>query len=795
MTKPNEVAEALRLAELYQLAILDTQPEEGFEAVVDLGVSAFNCSSCIVSFVDSDRQWFKARRGFNSLHADETPRDISICTHTIKKDEPMVIPDCTQDERVKDSPLVTGSPWIRAYLGVPIKTPTGARVGSFCLIDTSPRTWSSAEIKMAKSMAALVEVSLANRQQQAQGAYSREPIFQDGHRSDFAGHEQSYASWRRNGDESFIALSPNLEDWLCLSHSPRVSWAWFNGLIVREHRHDVELARELGNGQVFQYQIQLPNGRLLTLKERTYKTPEEEGEALTVGLLQNIAVAAQLPRTAVQGRPNPLDTLKTNTLSFLAESTRGKLVLDLNFKLVQLGQVDDSELHRVKDNPSVLDFIYEEDRENLVREMETVLGTRLKKKAFARIRLPDSKPVWARFVIDRPTPGIETSRKALVLQYTKMVNESTMVDRNLFDQTLLGMTEKLGGLGTWFYHVDSGLLKVSDQFKAICKATELPLGSIFELTELLTRLTGKNMASTLIECINNRQAAHIECEVNFERLTGQRWFRFSFQPISNGLGSSSGLYGSVEDITHTKHLAQELSRKSTALNQVLNTLTDGTLELDEALQVEAMDAKARPLILGKETFIHQAAIADVLPGLDLLEFRKRQSELRRQGTTGDFEFFNTRTNRWLRLKFLPREDGLTILLRDITQRKAMYRDLFMVGSAIEQINEVILVTNDLGSNATSFQCIYLNSAFENVTGQAVAKWLGRNPYPLIADRLPLRDFRKLLVSLLKREKLTIKTRYETDHGAHVPCEILVSPFVDKETGTPWSLIVFRPSST
>ena len=43
MTKPNEVAEALRLAELYQLAILDTQPEEGFEAVVDLGVSAFNC--------------------------------------------------------------------------------------------------------------------------------------------------------------------------------------------------------------------------------------------------------------------------------------------------------------------------------------------------------------------------------------------------------------------------------------------------------------------------------------------------------------------------------------------------------------------------------------------------------------------------------------------------------------------------------------------------------------------------------------------------------------------------------
>ena len=56
------------------------------------------------------------------------------------------------------------------------------------------------------------------------------------------------------------------------------------------------------------------NGRLLTLKERTYKTPEEAGEALAVGLLQNVATSAQLPRTAVQSRPNPLDTLKTLSL-------------------------------------------------------------------------------------------------------------------------------------------------------------------------------------------------------------------------------------------------------------------------------------------------------------------------------------------------------------------------------------------------------------------------------------------------------------------------------------------------
>ena len=66
MNSPSEINEAVRLTELYQLDILDTHKEEYFEALVDLGISAFNSAFCFIAFVDSDRLWFKAKQAGRS---------------------------------------------------------------------------------------------------------------------------------------------------------------------------------------------------------------------------------------------------------------------------------------------------------------------------------------------------------------------------------------------------------------------------------------------------------------------------------------------------------------------------------------------------------------------------------------------------------------------------------------------------------------------------------------------------------------------------------------------------------
>lgn len=145
--------EAGRLAALYRYEVLDTPRETPFDRVTGLVSQVLNVPMCAVSLVDTDRQWFKSCVGLSTA---ETGRDISFCTHTILQREPLSICDATLDARFAQNPLVTGSPFIRSYLGVPLTTPDGYNLGSLCVIDVVPRNFRPEQVEILKSFAAVV---------------------------------------------------------------------------------------------------------------------------------------------------------------------------------------------------------------------------------------------------------------------------------------------------------------------------------------------------------------------------------------------------------------------------------------------------------------------------------------------------------------------------------------------------------------------------------------------------------------------------------------------------------------
>ncbi len=128
--------ESYRLDALRSLDILDTAPEDDFDAIVKLAQELFQAPICLVSLIDDRRQWFKACIG---LDASETSREISFCGHAILAEGAFVVLDATKDERFADNPLVTGPPDIRFYAGMPIRLPSGYQVGTVCIIDRKPR--------------------------------------------------------------------------------------------------------------------------------------------------------------------------------------------------------------------------------------------------------------------------------------------------------------------------------------------------------------------------------------------------------------------------------------------------------------------------------------------------------------------------------------------------------------------------------------------------------------------------------------------------------------------------------
>ena len=153
--------EVLRLQALHALNILDTQPDLRFDCITRFAAEKLEAPICLITFIDTDRQWFKSTWGTN---AKEMPREYSICAHAIcetvdhhPRGRIYEIPDTHMDSRFFDNPQVVGEPWLRSYISFALQSESGLNIGTICLVDTRPRSFNDDEIDLIIELGFMVE--------------------------------------------------------------------------------------------------------------------------------------------------------------------------------------------------------------------------------------------------------------------------------------------------------------------------------------------------------------------------------------------------------------------------------------------------------------------------------------------------------------------------------------------------------------------------------------------------------------------------------------------------------------
>ena len=139
-----------RLRTLRDYAVLDTAPEADFDDLARLAALVCGTPTALVSLVDADRQWFKARVGISFT---ETPREDAFCAHAILQDGVFVVPDALSDPRFKDNPLVVRDPRVRFYAGAPLIAPDGSALGTLCVLDVEPRRIAPEQAEALRALA------------------------------------------------------------------------------------------------------------------------------------------------------------------------------------------------------------------------------------------------------------------------------------------------------------------------------------------------------------------------------------------------------------------------------------------------------------------------------------------------------------------------------------------------------------------------------------------------------------------------------------------------------------------
>ena len=149
-----------RVDALQKYAILDSEPEQAFDDLTLLASYVCKTPIALISLIDEDRQWFKAKVG---ISATETSRNIAFCSTAIQQSDVFVVPDALQDERFRTNPLVVSEPNIRFYAGAPLINEDGYALGTLCVIDRTPRVLGSDQEAALKALSRLVLMQMEFR--------------------------------------------------------------------------------------------------------------------------------------------------------------------------------------------------------------------------------------------------------------------------------------------------------------------------------------------------------------------------------------------------------------------------------------------------------------------------------------------------------------------------------------------------------------------------------------------------------------------------------------------------------
>jgi GAF domain-containing protein len=105
----------------------------------------------LIALVEEEQVVFKGNSGMEGTKA--VSRGVSLCSLAVLDDEPTVFEDALKEPCLLKNPLVAGQFGLRFYAGAPITTPEGFHIGTVCVVDKKPRSFSEEDKKLLQQFA------------------------------------------------------------------------------------------------------------------------------------------------------------------------------------------------------------------------------------------------------------------------------------------------------------------------------------------------------------------------------------------------------------------------------------------------------------------------------------------------------------------------------------------------------------------------------------------------------------------------------------------------------------------
>jgi len=152
-----------RLKALADCRIVDSPPEEFFDDIANQATYLCGTPIGFVSFIDSQREWLKARVGWEVA---EFPRDQSFSALVLGNPHVLIVEDIAADRRFRLHPWLQSG--IRFFAAAPVVTKEGYVLGALSVLDRLPRSLPSGHRGILQTLANAIAARLDLRRASVQ---------------------------------------------------------------------------------------------------------------------------------------------------------------------------------------------------------------------------------------------------------------------------------------------------------------------------------------------------------------------------------------------------------------------------------------------------------------------------------------------------------------------------------------------------------------------------------------------------------------------------------------------------
>ena len=291
---------------------------------------------------------------------------------------------------------------------------------------------------------------------------------------------------------------------------------------------------------------------------------------------------------------------------------------------------------------------------------------------------------------------------------------------------LLQVAGALAQVGGWRIDSVEGIVHITDQTASILESPgleSLPIEDGIRYFAPEYQQQGRDM---LAACLQDG----VPCDeiMYLVTATGKRvCVRAVGVPIRDEDGRIYGAQGAFQNVDYLTDERMRAALLADRLHRTLGSMEEGFIGLSPDLRVDYLNPRAEELLGRRRDVATGMHLGEVLFDGSATACLEAAIRVREHKSPERLDFFFAPNRAWYRLHLLATPDGISIYFHDVTVEVQHSKRLCLLEAAIHVQHDMLEISEIDEAGDGSAKLIYVNPAFERITGYTADEVIGKSP--------------------------------------------------------------------